>query len=162
MIFTQSQFSLVQLLSRVPTLCNPMNLADQLSIIKQMSRQVSRCSAGVHQADEQAGVARLSWRLSSRWAGRCSAAQLASIKQMNRQVSRGSAGDYKTDDRQVSRSSAGDNQADKQAGVARLSWRVSSIYYAICISTNCMSFSLQISEHADFHIITSEITDKLI
>ena len=37
-----------------------------LAIIKQMSRQVSRGSAGDYQADEQAGVARLSWRLSSR------------------------------------------------------------------------------------------------
>ena len=32
----------------------------QLAIIKQMSRQVSRDSAGEYQADEQEGVARLS------------------------------------------------------------------------------------------------------
>ena len=52
----------------------------QLSIIKQMSRQVSRGSAGdnqadeqagveelpgIYQAEEQAGVMRLSWRISS-------------------------------------------------------------------------------------------------
>ena len=40
--------------------------AAQLSIIKQMSRQVSRGSAGDYQADEQAGVAGLSCQLSSR------------------------------------------------------------------------------------------------
>ena len=38
----------------------------QLAIIKQMSRQVSRGSAGDYQADEQAGVARLTWRVSGR------------------------------------------------------------------------------------------------
>ena len=43
-------------------------------------------------------------------ADKCRAAQLASIRQMSRQVSRGSAGEY---------------QADEQAGVARLRWRVS-------------------------------------
>ena len=79
----------------------------QLAIIKQMSRQVSRGSAVDYQADEQAGVAGLSSRLSSRRAGRCRADQLAIIKQMSRQVSCGSAGDY---------------QADEQAGVTRLSW----------------------------------------
>ena len=78
--------------------------------IKQMSRQVSRGSFFYYQADEQAGDARRSWRLSSRLAGRCRAAKLASIRQMNRQVSRGSAGEY---------------QADEQAGVTRLSRRVS-------------------------------------
>ena len=83
----------------------------QLSIIKQMSRQVSHGSAGDYQADEQAGVARLSWPQSSRRAGRSRAAQLAIIKQMTRQVSCGSAVDY---------------QADEQAGVALLSWRLSS------------------------------------
>ena len=83
----------------------------QLAIIKQMSRQVSRGSAGGYQADEQAGVARLSWPQSSRRAGRCRAAQLAYIKQMSRQVSRGSVFDY---------------QADEQAVVARLSCRLSS------------------------------------
>ena len=40
--------------------------AKELAIIKQMSRQVSRGSAVNYQADEQAGVARLSCRLSSR------------------------------------------------------------------------------------------------
>ena len=77
-----------------------------------MSRQVSRGSTGEYQADEQAGVARLRWRLSGRRAGRCHAAQLAIIRQMSRQVSRSSAGDY---------------EADEQAGVARLSWLLSSI-----------------------------------
>ena len=38
----------------------------KLSIIKQMSRHVSRGSVGDYQADEQAGVARFSWLLSSR------------------------------------------------------------------------------------------------
>ena len=78
----------------------------QLSIIKQMSMQVSRGSDGDYQADEQAGVKQLRWRLSGRRAGRFRAAQLAVTKQMSRQVSRGSAGDY---------------QADEQAGVTRLS-----------------------------------------
>ena len=82
-----------------------------MSITKQMSRQGSHGSAGDYQADEQAGVARLSWPQSSRRAGRCRATQLAYINQMSRQVSRGSAGDY---------------QADEQAGVARLSWQLSS------------------------------------
>ena len=41
---------------------------------------------------------------------RCDAAPLASIRQMSRQGSRGSPGEY---------------QADEQAGVARLRWRVS-------------------------------------
>ena len=82
----------------------------QLSIIKKMSRQVSRGSAGHSQAEEQAGVARLSWRISSRRAGRCREAQMAYIKQMSKEVSLGSAGDY---------------QKDEQAGIVRLSWRLS-------------------------------------
>ena len=53
-------------------------------------------------------------------------AQLAIISQMSGQVSRGSAGDYQADDEQVSRNSAGDYQADERAGVAHLSWRLSS------------------------------------
>ena len=40
--------------------------ADPLASIRQMSRQVSRGSAGEYQADEQAGVARLRWRVSGR------------------------------------------------------------------------------------------------
>ena len=80
----------------------------QLATNKQMSRQVSRGSAGDYHEDEQAGVTPLSWPQSSRRAGRCNAAQLAYIKQMSRQVSRGSIFDY---------------QADEQAGVASLSWR---------------------------------------
>ena len=83
----------------------------QVAIIKQMSRQVSRGSTVDYQADEQAGVKRLSWPQSSRRADRCRAAQLAYIKQMSRQVSRGSDFDY---------------QADEQAGVSGLSWRLSS------------------------------------
>ena len=75
-----------------------------------MSRRVWRDSAGEYQADEQAGVARLSWRVSGRGAGSCRAAQLASIRQMSRQVSRGSAAEY---------------EADERAGVAVLSSRVS-------------------------------------
>ena len=38
-----------------------------------MSGQVSRGSAGVYQADEQAGVARLHSQVSGRWVGRCRA-----------------------------------------------------------------------------------------
>ena len=60
---------------------------------------MSRGSAGDYQADERAGVARLSWRVSGRWAGRCHAAQLAIIRQMSGQVSRGSAGEYQADER---------------------------------------------------------------
>ena len=93
---------------------------------KQMNRQVSRSSAGDYQADEQAGVAPLSCRLSSRSGGRCRAAQLEIIKQKNRQVSRGSVGDYKQMSRKVSRGSAVDYQADEQAGVTRLRWSQSS------------------------------------
>ena len=78
----------------------------QLASIRQMSRQVSSGSAGDYQADERAGVARLSWRVS----GRCRAAPVASIRQMSRQVSRGSPGEY---------------QADERAGVEWLSWQVS-------------------------------------
>ena len=89
-----------------------------------MSWQVSRGSAGDYQADEQAGVEQLRWRLSGRIVGRCCAAQLAIIKQMSTQESRGSAGDYQQMSRQVSRGSAGDYQADEQAGVARLSCRL--------------------------------------
>ena len=69
-----------------------------------------RGSAGEYQADVQACVAWLRWRISGRCAGRCRAAPLASIRQMSRQVSRGSAGEY---------------QADEQAVVERISWRVS-------------------------------------
>ena len=70
----------------------------QLASIRQMSRQVLRGSAEEYQADEQAGVARLSWRVSGRGAGRCRAAQLAIFRQTRRQVSRGSAGEYQADE----------------------------------------------------------------
>ena len=82
-----------------------------MSINKQMSRQGSHGSAGDYQADEQAGVMRLSWPQSTRRTGRCRAAQLAYINQMSRQVSRGSVFDY---------------QAEVQAGVAGLSCPQSS------------------------------------
>ena len=82
----------------------------ELANIRQMSGQVSRGSAGEYQADEQAGVAWLSWRLLGRQAGKCRGAQLASIRQISGQVSRGSAGEY---------------QADERAGVGRLTYRVS-------------------------------------
>ena len=48
-----------------------------------MSRQVSRGSAGEYQADEQAGVAELSWRVSGRRAARGRAAHLASIRSLS-------------------------------------------------------------------------------
>ena len=64
-----------------------------------MSGQVWRGSADEYQADEPAGVAQLSWRVSRRGAGRCRAAHLASIRQMSGQVSRGSAGEYQADER---------------------------------------------------------------
>ena len=70
----------------------------QLAIIKQMSRQVSRGSAGDYQAYEKAGVTRLSWPQSSRRAGRCHSIKLAITKQMSGQVSCGSAGDYQADE----------------------------------------------------------------
>ena len=67
---------------------------------------MSRGSAGYFQAYAQAGVAGISWRVTSRGACRCCAAHLGSIRQMSRQVLRGSAGKY---------------QADEQAGVPLLS-----------------------------------------
>ena len=81
-----------------------------LALIKQMSGQVSFGSAGDYQADERAGVAWLSWRLSIRRVGRCPAAYLANIRQMSGQVTHGSACYY---------------QADERTGVTRLNWRLS-------------------------------------
>ena len=75
-----------------------------------MSRQVLRVSTGEYQADEQAGVARVRWRLSGRCARMCREAQLASVSQMSRQGSRGSPGKY---------------QADEQPGVEGVCWRLS-------------------------------------
>ena len=86
---------------------------------------MSRGSAEEYQADEQAGVAQLSWRFSGRSAGRCREAQLASIRQMSRQVLCGSAGEYQADEQAGVRGSAGEYQADEQAIVPRLSWRFS-------------------------------------
>ena len=47
---------------------NNLRYADDITLMagKQMSRQVSRGSAGDYQADEQAGVARLSWGVTCR------------------------------------------------------------------------------------------------
>ena len=70
-------------------------------------------------------AARLHWQVSGRCAGRCRAAPLPSIRQMSGQRSRGSVGAYQAMSGQVSRGSAGEYQEDEQAGVARLSWRVS-------------------------------------
>ena len=50
----------------------------------------------------------------------------AIIKQMSKQVSRGSSAIIKQMSKQVSLTSAGDYQADERAGVAGLSWRLSS------------------------------------
>ena len=47
-------------------LCYIYTYEGQLEFMKQMSRLEYRGSAGDYQADEQAGVAGLSWRLSSR------------------------------------------------------------------------------------------------
>ena len=74
-------------------------------------------------------------------AGRCRAAQLASIRQMSRQLSgaqlaiirqmsrkvwHGSAVDYDSDYQAGVVRHSGRYQADEQAGVAGLSWRLSS------------------------------------
>ena len=99
--------------------------AAQLAIIKQMSGQVSRGSAGDYQADELAGVPGLSWRFSSRRAGTFGAAHLAMIKQMSGQVSCGSAGDYQADEQARSSGSAGDYQPHERTGVEGLSCRLS-------------------------------------
>ena len=96
----------------------------QLAIIKQMSRQVSHGSAGEYQQDEQAGVARLHWRVSGRLVRRCRVAQLASIRQMSRQVSLCSADDYQADEQAGVAGLTGDYQTDEQAGVVRVSWRL--------------------------------------
>ena len=53
-------------------------------------------------------------------------AQLATVKQMSTQVSRGSVAYIKRMSRQVSRGSIVDYQADEKAGVAGLSWLLSS------------------------------------
>ena len=81
-----AQFSIIKQMSRQVSRGSAVDY-------QQMSRQVSSGSAGDYQADEQAGVTRLSWRQSSRRAGMCRAAQLAYIKQMSRQVSHVSYGD---------------------------------------------------------------------
>ena len=85
-----------------------MKHAAQLAIIKQLSRQESRSSAGNCQAAEQAGITQLTWQLSSRSAGRNHETQMAIIKQRSRQESCSSAGSY---------------QGDEQAGIMQLSWQ---------------------------------------
>ena len=42
-----------------------MNYAAQLGIIKELSREEPRSSAGNYQAADQAGIMQLSWKLSS-------------------------------------------------------------------------------------------------
>ena len=96
-----------------------------METIKQMSRKVSHGSGGDYQADEQAGVEQLRWRLSGRRAGRCRAVQLAYIKQMSRQVSLAHLETIMQMSSKVSRGSGGDYQADEQAGVGWLSCRLS-------------------------------------
>ena len=105
-----------------------------------MSGHVWRCSSGDYQADERAGVAGFSWRLSGRCAGRCfwaqlpiikqmsgkcRGAQLAIIKQMSGRCLVAHLAIIKQMSLQVSQGSAGDYQADERAGVARLSCRLS-------------------------------------
>ena len=85
---------------------------------------MSRGSAGEYQADEQAGVGRLRWRVSGRLVRRCRVAQLAIIRQMSRQVSRSSAGEYQADEQAGVAGLTGDYQTDEQAGVARVRWRL--------------------------------------
>ena len=85
-----------------------MKHAAQLAIIKKVSRQESRSSAGNYQADHQAGTTKLRWQLSSRGADRNHAAQLAFIKEMSKQESC---------------RSAGNNPADEQPGITQLSWQ---------------------------------------
>ena len=58
--------------------------------------------------------------------GRCRAAQLAIIRQMSGEVSLGSVAIIRQMNGQVTQGSAGDYQTDEQAGVARISWRLSS------------------------------------
>ena len=109
----------------------------QVAIIKQMSGQVSCGSAGDYQADEGAGVAGFSWRLSSRCAGRClwaqlpiikqmsgkcRGAQLAIIKQMSGRCLVAQVEIIKQMSGHVSRGSTGDYQADERARVALLVW----------------------------------------
>ena len=91
-----------------------------------MSRHVLLGSRGDYQADEQAGVEQLRWRLSGRRAGRCRAAHMETIKPMSRKVSRGSRGDYQADEQACVARLRGAYQADEQGGVERLSWRLSS------------------------------------
>ena len=98
----------------------------QLAIFKHMSKQVSCGSAGDYQADERTGVVWLSWRISSRCAGRCLWAQLPIIKQMSGKCRGAQLVIIKQMSGQVSCGSAGDYQADEQAGVSRLGCRLSS------------------------------------
>ena len=65
------------------------NHAAQLAIIKHVTRQESRSSAGNCQADEPAGITQLRWQLSCRWAARNQAAQQALITWLCRHWSSG-------------------------------------------------------------------------
>ena len=56
-----------------------MNYAAQLGIIKELSREEPRSSAGNYQAADQAGIMQLSWKLSS--------ADQAGIMQLSWQLS---------------------------------------------------------------------------
>ena len=82
-----AQLAIIKQMNRQVSVAQP-------AIIKEMSRQVSCGSGGDYQADEQAGVEQLRWRLSGRRAGKCRTAQLTYIKQMSRQVSCGSELQY--------------------------------------------------------------------
>ena len=57
-------FQVFELIFRTIYMKNIWKIA--IFIVKQMSRQVSRGSAGEYQADERAGVVRLRWRLLGR------------------------------------------------------------------------------------------------
>ena len=82
----------------------------QLAVIKQVS---GRCRGAqlaiIKQMSGRCRVALLA--IIKQMSGRCRVAPVEIIKQMSGQVSRGSAGDY---------------QGDERAGVAWLSWRLSS------------------------------------
>ena len=68
-------------------------------------------------------------------------AQLASIRQMSGQVSLGSVAIIRQMSGQVSRDSAGEYQADEPAVVARLSWRTSLLFSAICEASSDNHFA---------------------
>ena len=91
--------------------------------IRQMSKQVSRGSAGDNKTEEKGeGGDRgdlVEKKESPKWER--AVKPVISLPSKNGY----SAGEYKADEQELSRGSAGEYQADEQAGVARLSWRVS-------------------------------------